>query len=81
MKMKRMESRRRQRGFTLLELLAVMALVAILTGWGVGQWHRQQQVLRLEHTAQQLLAFLTRVQADANWRNRAALLWFRQGDP
>ncbi|ATA20829.1 prepilin peptidase dependent protein A [Gibbsiella quercinecans] len=81
MKIKRMESLRQQRGFTLLELLAVMALVAILTGWGIGQWRRQQQVLRLEHTAQQLLAFLTRLQADANWRNRTALLWFRQGDP
>ena len=34
-----------------------------------------------EHTAQQLLAFLLRLQADANWRNRTTLLWFKNGTP
>ncbi|MBC3214007.1 prepilin peptidase-dependent protein [Serratia fonticola] len=68
-----------QQGLTLIELLIVMVLAGMLTSWGVSQWHHYQQTLRLEQTAQQLLAFLTRLQADANWHNRNALLWFRPG--
>ncbi|MFZ1873945.1 MAG: prepilin peptidase-dependent protein [Chania sp.] len=71
----------RQQGLSLIELLVVMLLAGMLTSWGVSQWHLYQQALRLEQTAQQLLAFLTRLQADANWRNRNALLWFKQGEP
>lgn len=68
-----------QQGLTLIELLIVMILAGLLTSWGSSQWHHYQQALRLEQTAQQLLAFLTRLQADANWHNRNALLWFRPG--
>ncbi|CAI0998923.1 Tfp pilus assembly protein FimT [Serratia entomophila] len=71
----------RQRGMTLIELLAVILIAGMLTGWGVSHWRHYQQALRLEHTAQQLLAFLVRLQADANWRNRPALLWFKAGEP
>ena len=71
----------RQRGMTLIELLAALLIAGMLTGWGVGQWRHHQQTLRLEHTAQQLLAFLLRLQADANWRNRTTLLWFKNGTP
>ncbi|HAT5011665.1 prepilin peptidase-dependent protein [Serratia marcescens] len=71
----------RQRGMTLIELLAAILIAGMLTGWGVGQWRYHQQALRLEHTAQQLLAFLLRLQADANWRNRTTLLWFKNGTP
>ena len=66
---------------TLIELLAALLIAGMLTGWGVGQWRHHQQTLRLEHTAQQLLAFLLRLQADANWRNRTTLLWFRTARP
>lgn len=68
-----------QQGLTLIELLIVMVLAGMLTSWGVSQWYHYQQALRLEQTAQQLLAFLTRLQADANWHNRNVLLWFRPG--
>jgi len=71
----------RQRGMTLIELLAAILIAGMLTGWGVGQWRYHQQALRLEHTAQQLLAFLLRLPADANWRNRTTLLWFKSGTP
>lgn len=71
----------RQRGMTLIELLAALLIAGMLTGWGVGQWRHHQQTLRTEHTAQQLLAFLLRLQADANWRNRTTLLWFKNGTP
>lgn len=70
-----------QRGMTLIELLVVILIAAILTGLGVSHWHLYQQALRLEHTAQQLLVFLIRLQSDANWCNRTALLWFKTGDP
>ncbi|AHG19249.1 N-terminal cleavage protein [Chania multitudinisentens RB-25] len=70
-----------QQGLSLIELLVVMLLAGMLTSWGISQWHHYQQALRLEQTAQQLLAFLTRLQADANWRNRNALLWFKPGEP
>ncbi|MGO2369604.1 prepilin peptidase-dependent protein [Serratia grimesii] len=70
-----------QRGMTLIELLVVMTLAGVLTGAGISHWRDYQQALRLEHTAQQLLAFLTRMQADANWRNRTALLGFKTGVP
>ncbi|MGO4745760.1 prepilin peptidase-dependent protein [Serratia quinivorans] len=70
-----------QRGMTLIELLVVITLAGLLTGWGVSHWRHYQQALRLEHTAQQLLAFLSRLQADANWRNRTALLGIKTGDP
>lgn len=68
-----------QQGLTLIELLIVVVLAGMLTSWGISQWRHYQQALRLEQTAQQLLAFLTRLQADANWHNRNALLWFRPG--
>jgi len=68
-----------QRGMTLIELLVVITLAGLLTGWGVSHWRHYQQALRLEHTAQQLLAFLNRLQADANWHNRTALLGIKPG--
>lgn len=80
MKNRCMRYARSQRGMTLIELLVVIALAALLSSWGVSHWHQHRQALRLEHTALQLLAFLTRLQADANWRNRAALLWFKPGE-
>lgn len=68
-----------QQGLTLIELLVVIMLVGVLTSWGINQWQYYQQALRLEQTAQQLLTFLVRLQADANWCNRNALLWFHTG--
>lgn len=67
----------RQRGITLMELLLAILISAMLSGWGVSHWRQHQQALRLEQAAQQLLVFLQRLQADANWRNRTALLWFK----
>lgn len=60
---------RAARGFTLLELLVVMTIVALLAGGGLHTWSGYRQALRLEQGAQQLLDFLNRVQAQAYWRN------------
>ncbi|MFJ5317438.1 prepilin peptidase-dependent protein [Pectobacterium versatile] len=60
---------RQQRGFTLLELLVVLTIVALMAGGGLHGWIQYQQAIRLEQSAQQLLDFLSRVQANAYWHN------------
>ncbi|AIA69967.1 MULTISPECIES: prepilin peptidase-dependent protein [Pectobacterium] len=60
---------RQLRGFTLLELLVVLTIVALMAGGGLHGWIQYQQAIRLEQSAQQLLDFLSRVQANAYWHN------------
>ncbi|WP_127157629.1 prepilin peptidase-dependent protein [Pectobacterium polaris] len=60
---------RQRRGFTLLELLVVLTIVALMAGGGLHGWIQYQQAIRLEQSAQQLLDFLGRVQANAYWYN------------
>ncbi|GKW16163.1 prepilin peptidase-dependent protein A [Pectobacterium carotovorum subsp. carotovorum] len=60
---------KQQRGFTLLELLVVLTIVALMAGGGLHGWIQYQQAIRLEQSAQQLLDFLSRVQANAYWHN------------
>lgn len=60
---------RQPRGFTLLELLVVLTIVALMAGGGLHGWIQYQQAIRLEQSAQQLLDFLSRVQANAYWHN------------
>ncbi|KHN51247.1 prepilin peptidase-dependent protein [Pectobacterium fontis] len=60
---------RQGRGFTLLELLVVLTIVALMAGGGLHGWIQYQQAIRLEQSAQQLLDFLSRVQANAYWHN------------
>ncbi|MBQ4772314.1 prepilin peptidase-dependent protein [Pectobacterium versatile] len=58
-----------QRGVTLLELLVVLTIVVLMAGGGLHGWIQYQQAIRLEQSAQQLLDFLSRVQANAYWHN------------
>lgn len=60
---------RQWRGVTLLELLMVLAIVALMAGGGLHSWSQYQRAIRLEQSAQQLLDFLSRVQANAYWHN------------
>lgn len=53
----------------MLELLVVLTIVALMAGGGSHGWIQYQQAIRLEQSAQQLLDFLSRVQANAYWHN------------
>ncbi len=67
----------RQQGFSLLELIVVITIVALLTGGGLHSWLAYRQALLLEQHARHLLAFMTRIQANAYWRNQTESLWFK----
>lgn len=53
----------------MLELLVVLTIVALMAGGGLHGWIQYQQAIRLEQSAQQLLDFMSRVQANAYWHN------------
>lgn len=64
----------------MLELLVVLTIVALMAGGGLHGWIQYQQAIRLEQNAQQLLDFLSRVQANAYWHNEARTVkLLRQG--
>ncbi|ACS86788.1 prepilin peptidase-dependent protein [Musicola paradisiaca] len=68
-----------QQGFTLVELMMVMVIVALVLNIGVRGWLAQQQAITLEQQARQLLHFMSGVQMSAYWHNRNEALWlFRQ---
>ncbi|MDC9821244.1 prepilin peptidase-dependent protein [Pectobacterium polonicum] len=69
---------RQPRGFTLLELLVVLTIVALMAGGGLHGWIQYQQAIRLEQSAQQLLDFLSRVQANAYWHNETQTVKLQQ---
>ena len=59
---------------TLIEILLVIAITAILSATGISSWQNYRQRAVLEQSSAGLLAFLTRAQAAANWRNQTYLL-------
>ncbi|ACT08016.1 conserved hypothetical protein [Dickeya chrysanthemi Ech1591] len=70
----------RQRGFSLLELIIVITIVALLTSGGMYSWLAYRQALQLEQHARHLLAFMGRVQANAYWRNQTDTLWIKSAN-
>ncbi len=62
----------------MLELLVVLTIVALMAGGGLHGWIQYQQAIRLEQSAQQLLDFLSRVQANAYWHNETQTVKFQQ---
>lgn len=69
----------RERGMTLIEIMVVIALIAICSLWGAQSWRAYQQALILEQHAQRLRSYLTQLQAEANAYNRSIVLWVIAG--
>lgn len=69
-----------EQGFTLTELLVVLAIVGLLSLGAMQGWQRWQQRQQLRDTAQQLQGFLQGLRAEANWQNADRLLWLRPGE-
>lgn len=68
-------------GFTLPELMLVMAIAGIISLGGFQGWQRWQQQQQLRDSARQLQGFLLRARAYANWHNREVNLWLMPGKP
>lgn len=56
---------------TLLEMMLVIAIMAILATGGVNSWQNYQQRILLEQASSGALAFMSQVQFAADWRNQA----------
>lgn len=67
-----------QRGFSVIELMVVMTIIATLSAGGLHGWQQWQQKVQLWQTAQQLRHFLSRLRNDANWHNQTHLLVLHQ---
>ena len=67
-------------GFTLLEMMVVITIISLLSLGGWSGWQRWQQYQQLDDSAQQIQRLLQRLRSDANWHNRAHLLWLKPGD-
>lgn len=61
---------KKQHGYTLLETLIAMLIVAALGTSGLYGWQRWQQQQRLWQTACPVRDYLLQLREDANWRNR-----------
>ncbi|HIH5775571.1 TPA: prepilin peptidase-dependent protein [Citrobacter werkmanii] len=61
---------KKQQGYTLLETLIAMLIVAALGASGLYGWQYWQQQQRLWQTACQVRDYLLQLREDANWRNR-----------
>lgn len=61
---------KKQQGYTFLETLIAMLIVAALGAAGLYGWQYWQQQQRLWQTACQVRDYLLQLREDANWRNR-----------
>lgn len=64
---------KRERGYTLIEMLVALSLMSILSAGGLYGWQRWQQQQRLWQTACQVRDYLVMLRNDANWHRRDRL--------
>ncbi|WP_340617372.1 prepilin peptidase-dependent protein [Xenorhabdus entomophaga] len=68
-----------QSGFTLLELLIAMLIISISLSYGLYYWGQYQNRLRLQSAVHNVLSFMERQQALANYLNQDRTLWLIMG--
>ncbi|POT56524.1 prepilin-type cleavage/methylation domain-containing protein [Citrobacter amalonaticus] len=61
---------KREQGYTLIEIMVAMLLIAALSATGLYGWQHWQQQQRLWQTASQARDYLLYLREDANWHNR-----------
>ncbi|WP_413729520.1 prepilin-type N-terminal cleavage/methylation domain-containing protein [Sodalis sp. RH22] len=68
-----------QRGYTLIEMMLVLALTAMLALSGTFVWRHYQHKSQLEHAARQIADFMQRLQCRAAWGNHHYRIRVRTG--
>ncbi|EPP1033218.1 prepilin peptidase-dependent protein [Cronobacter turicensis] len=71
--------KRKQQGYSLIEVMVVLVIVISMSAAGVYGWQRWQNQQRLWQTAQQTRDFLEQLREDANWRNADHKLRLQRG--
>ena len=66
--------KRKQRGFSLAEVMLVMGIIVTLSAGGIHGWQQWQQQQRLWITVQRVRGFLQQLRSEANWKNVDHLL-------
>ncbi|NIY48631.1 prepilin peptidase-dependent protein [Cedecea colo] len=72
--------KRKQRGFSLTEVMLVMGIIVTLSMGGIYGWQKWQQQQRLWITVQWVRGFLQQLRSDANWKNVDHLLRLSHSD-
>ncbi|CDG19917.1 Prepilin peptidase-dependent protein A, possibly in type IV pilin biogenesis [Xenorhabdus poinarii G6] len=69
----------KHQGFTLLELMIAMIIISISLSWGLSHWGKYQHRLHLQSAVNNVLSFMERQQALANYLNQDRTLWLVAG--